>query len=143
MSSLPQHEANGDLLVVCKASADKLRLQILGILRNESFGVTELCQVFNVAQPNMTHHLKILASAGLVQTRKEGTFVFYRRALTANADPFSGLKQNSMTLLTLNPSQQLSRSGSVKFTDRGLNDHSHFLHDTHTRFQRIRTLSRP
>ncbi len=103
MSALPQHEVNRDLLVVCKASADKLRLQILGILQNESFGVTELCQVFNVAQPNMTHHLKILASAGLVQTRKEGTSVFYRRALIADADPFSGLKQKLYDTVDLEP----------------------------------------
>ena len=103
MSALPKREAKGDLLVVCKASADKLRLQILCILRNESFGVTELCQVFNVAQPNMTHHLKILASAGLVQARKEGTSVFYRRALTADADPISGLKQKLYDTVDLEP----------------------------------------
>ena len=105
MGAIAQSASLGsDLLDVCKASADKLRLHILGVLRNESFGVKELCQVFDVAQPNMTHHLKILAGAGLVQTRKEGTSVFYRRALATDMDdPFARLKQQLYDTVDLQP----------------------------------------
>jgi ubiquinone/menaquinone biosynthesis C-methylase UbiE/DNA-binding transcriptional ArsR family regulator len=64
-----------------KASADPLRLNILRILGEGSFGVLELCQLFEIKQSSMSHHLKILANAGLVTTRREGNSIFYRRAL--------------------------------------------------------------
>jgi ArsR family transcriptional regulator len=68
------------LLALCKASADGLRLSILRVLSQNSFGVLELCRVFDTKQSGMSHHLKILASAGLVTTRREGNSIFYRRA---------------------------------------------------------------
>jgi DNA-binding transcriptional ArsR family regulator len=66
---------------VCKASADALRLDILRVLRTESFGVLELCRIFEMPQPGMSHHLKILAVAGLLATRREGNSIFYHRSL--------------------------------------------------------------
>jgi ArsR family transcriptional regulator len=54
-----------------KASADPLRLNILGILGEGLFGVLELRQIFEIKQSSMSHHLKILANASLVTTRRE------------------------------------------------------------------------
>lgn len=65
---------------LCKASADPLRLQVLRVLRNDSFGVSELCYLFDTRQPALSHHLKVLANAGLVATRREGNSIFYRRS---------------------------------------------------------------
>lgn len=65
---------------LCKASADSLRLLILRVLRNDSFGVSELCSIFNIRQPALSHHLKVLASAGLVTARREANSMFYRRS---------------------------------------------------------------
>jgi ArsR family transcriptional regulator len=64
---------------LCKASADPLRLQILRVLCKDSFGVSELCSIFDIRQPALSHHLKVLAGAGLVATRREGNSIFYRR----------------------------------------------------------------
>lgn len=64
---------------LCKASADPLRLQVLRVLREDSFGVSELCSIFDIRQPALSHHLKVLANAGLVATRREGNSIFYRR----------------------------------------------------------------
>lgn len=64
---------------LCKASADPLRLQVLRVLREDSFGVSELCSIFAIRQPALSHHLKVLANAGLVATRREGNSIFYRR----------------------------------------------------------------
>lgn len=72
----------------CKASADRLRLLILRALRHDSMAVSELCHLFAIRQPAMSHHLKTLAEAGLVATRREGNTIFYRR--TSNP-PESGL----------------------------------------------------
>lgn len=63
-----------------KACGDELRLEILRVLQRDSFGVLELCQIFDIKQSGMSHHLKVLAKASLVNTRKEGNSVFYQRA---------------------------------------------------------------
>ena len=69
-----------DLASFCKASADPLRLQVLRVLREDSFGVSELCAIFDIRQPALSHHLKVLAGASLVATRREGNSIFCRRA---------------------------------------------------------------
>ena len=76
-----QHDDCDELAALCKAGGDPLRLNVLRALANDSFGVLELAQIFAIGQSGMSHHLKVLAQAGLVATRREGNAVFYRRAL--------------------------------------------------------------
>ena len=80
----------------CKATADRLRLLILRVLAKESFSVLELCQILDVAQPALSHHLKILSAACLVDTRRQGTSIFYRRAVIGSIDPIRDLRQSLM-----------------------------------------------
>ena len=68
------------LAALCKASGDQLRMEILQVLRQDSLAVQELCAIFDIRQPAMSHHLKVLASAGLVASRREGNSIYYRRA---------------------------------------------------------------
>ena len=75
-----------------KALADSLRLQILRVLKNESFGVLELCYILEIRQPALSHHLKILAKSSLVSTRREGNSIFYRRAFLAEEDSHRDIK---------------------------------------------------
>ncbi|MDF3936505.1 ArsR/SmtB family transcription factor [Pseudomonas citronellolis] len=88
---LPQirHDACDELAALCKAGGDPLRLNVLRVLANDSFGVLELAQIFAIRQSGMSHHLKVLAQAGLVATRREGNAIFYRRALP-QADSLGG-----------------------------------------------------
>jgi ArsR family transcriptional regulator len=81
-----RHDDCDDLSALCKAGGDPLRLNVLRVLANDSFGVLELAQIFAIGQSGMSHHLKVLAQADLVATRREGNAVFYRRAL-----PHTGL----------------------------------------------------
>ena len=69
-----------DLVHLSKAVGDKLRAGILQVLHQESYSVSELCRLFEVPQPALSHHLKILREAGLVARRREGNSLFYRRA---------------------------------------------------------------
>lgn len=62
-----------------KACGDSLRVQILQCLRSDAFGVLELTQIFDTKQSGMSHHLKVLSKAGLVEAQREGNSIFYRR----------------------------------------------------------------
>jgi len=88
--------AVGSIGNLCKAAGDPLRIQILKVLQQNAYGVLELCQVFDIRQSAMSHHLKILSSAGLVATRREGTTIFYRRN---PLHPDSGLQLLQKALL--------------------------------------------
>jgi ArsR family transcriptional regulator len=81
MPDQPQSELRlAALTNLCKASADSLRLLVLRVLRKDSFGVSELCSIFDIRQPALSHHLKVLANAGLVAARREANSIFYRRS---------------------------------------------------------------
>ena len=79
-----------DIVAMAKAIGDDLRANILRALARDSFGVMELCKIFTVAQPALSHHLKILKQVGLANSRREGTSVFYQRpAFPAQSLPAS------------------------------------------------------
>lgn len=80
------HNLNS-LAQLCKGTGDPLRLEVLRALKTDSFGVLELCDIFQMKQPAMSHHLKVLAKAGAVSTRREGNSIFYRRTLADQGTP--------------------------------------------------------
>ena len=67
------------------AAGDSLRLSVLQVLGQSSFGVLELCEICDMRQPAMSHHLKVLAEAGLVERRREGNAIWYSRRLASDA----------------------------------------------------------
>jgi ArsR family transcriptional regulator len=65
-----------------QAVADPVRLSILRQLGSSDDAVcacdfTECC---TVSQPTVSHHLKVLRDAGVVTTRRQGTYIYYRLA---------------------------------------------------------------
>lgn len=84
---------------LCKALGDEMRVEILRVLAANSYGVLELAEIFEVTQPRISHHLKILAGAGLVSTRREGNSIFYRRAQLPPQDPFAAFKRGSFACI--------------------------------------------
>lgn len=65
-----------------KATADPLRLLVLRVLRQQSYGVLELSRLLDIQQSRLSHHLKILTQAELLTQRREGNSIFYQRQPT-------------------------------------------------------------
>ena len=115
------------LAAYSKASADPLRLNILRILAEGSFGVLELCQLFEIKQSSMSHHLKILANAGLVTTKREGNSIFYRRPFISARDTWFDLTQVLFrTLDTIAPSVIITERLQGLYQERARNSQEFF-----------------
>ncbi|MBI3265049.1 MAG: winged helix-turn-helix transcriptional regulator [Acidobacteria bacterium] len=67
-----------------KALADRTRLRILGLLLNGEICVCHIHESLEVPQPTASRHLAYLRRAGLVETRKDGLWVYYRLATPAD-----------------------------------------------------------
>jgi ArsR family transcriptional regulator len=64
-----------------KALADPVRLRLLSIVASHVGGeacVCDLTDCFELSQPTISHHLKVLHGAGLLEREKRGTWVYYR-----------------------------------------------------------------
>lgn len=76
--SREQAEANATLL---KAVADPVRLRLLSMIRDSDGGeacVCDLTPAVGLAQPTVSHHLKVLTEAGLIEREKRGTWAWFR-----------------------------------------------------------------
>ncbi len=60
--------------------ADPTRLRLLSLIAaaGEACAACELVEPLGVSQPTVSHHLKVLREAGLVESRKQGRWVYYR-----------------------------------------------------------------
>jgi ArsR family transcriptional regulator, arsenate/arsenite/antimonite-responsive transcriptional repressor len=69
----------GQFQRVAKALADPRRFDILQrVGAQPELACQRLCDCFPVSQATISHHLKELTNAGLVECRREGQFAFYR-----------------------------------------------------------------
>ncbi|MEW9555039.1 ArsR/SmtB family transcription factor [Nonomuraea sp. NPDC050783] len=78
-------EAAGELARVFKALGDPIRVRLLSLIgahaggREEGEGVCvcELTGAFTVTAPTISHHLRVLREAGLIDGQRRGTWVYY------------------------------------------------------------------
>jgi ArsR family transcriptional regulator len=73
------------------ALADPTRLRVLALLRAMELSVGEIAQVLGQSQPRVSRHVKILAEAGLIERRKEGSWVFLGPGEGELVEPVFGL----------------------------------------------------
>jgi ArsR family transcriptional regulator len=64
---------------VAKALADPVRVQLVDVLRKHAgrVCVCELVPLFELSQPTISHHLKVLRAAGLVESERRGLWAYY------------------------------------------------------------------
>src|SRR5919206_4970229 len=67
------------LAAVAKALGDPVRLQLVDVLRRHAgkVCVCELVPLFDLSQPTLSHHLKILRQAGIVDCERRGLWAYY------------------------------------------------------------------
>jgi ArsR family transcriptional regulator, arsenate/arsenite/antimonite-responsive transcriptional repressor len=74
-------DAAESLATIFKALADPTRVAIVHRLSTaESVCVCDLNAAFDLSQPTISHHLRILREAGLVEAERRGTWAYYRLA---------------------------------------------------------------
>lgn len=60
-----------------KAMSHPKRLEIIHLLRDQTLSVTQMLEMLDLPQANLSQHLMILRKAGVVTTKKEGKQIFY------------------------------------------------------------------
>lgn len=88
----PEHAT--DMARMFKALGDPIRLRLLSRITSAPDGEICVCDLtgddFNVTGPTISHHLKTLREAGLIEGERRGTWVYYR-PVKANLSQLAGL----------------------------------------------------
>ena len=82
-------DAAARMAPLLKALADPVRLRLLSLVGSHADGeacVCDLNDAFDLSQPTISHHLKVLHEVGLLDRSKRGVWVFYRVRSEALAD---------------------------------------------------------
>ncbi|MDP9116551.1 MAG: metalloregulator ArsR/SmtB family transcription factor [Actinomycetota bacterium] len=90
LSREPLSAAEADQIVpLLKALADPVRLRLMSLVASHEDGEACICDLnpaFDLSQPTVSHHLKVLHEAGLLDREKRGVWVYYRARTEALAN---------------------------------------------------------
>lgn len=98
-------EAAAELAGVFKALSDPVRLRLLSLVASHAGQEACVCDIsdgFEVSQPTISHHLKVLREAGLLASERRGSWVYYR------IEP-AALRQLSQLLDITDPAAAVAR----------------------------------
>src|SRR5690349_9059693 len=90
LTQVPLSSAQADRIApLLKALAEPVRLRLLSLVASHQDGeacVCDLNDAFDLSQPTISHHLKVLHDSGLLDRSKRGVWVYYRVNTQALAD---------------------------------------------------------
>jgi ArsR family transcriptional regulator, arsenate/arsenite/antimonite-responsive transcriptional repressor len=82
LTAQPLSQAQADQIApLLKALADPVRLRLMSLVASHAGGeacVCDLNDAFDLSQPTISHHLKVLHDAGMLDREKRGVWVYYR-----------------------------------------------------------------
>lgn len=67
-----------DVALICKSLSDANRLQIVQLLTGGEMCACRLLEHFQITQPTLSHHMRVLSECGLIESRREGKNIWYR-----------------------------------------------------------------
>ena len=79
-----------EIALICKALGDENRVQIIKMLTGGELCACKILDAFDITQPTLSHHMKILTDCNLVNSRKEGKWTYY----SINCKKFSEFKSS-------------------------------------------------
>ena len=85
-----------DPLEIFRALADDVRLRLLNAVLAAELSVAELVEVMGLPQSTVSRHLRPLRESGLLETRREGTSVYYRRGAALSDREFASLLERRL-----------------------------------------------
>ena len=77
---------------IFKAFCDENRLRILEMLQTGEKCACRLLEELHISQPTLSHHMKILAEAEIVESRKDGKWTYYKISQQGSQKALSVLK---------------------------------------------------
>lgn len=80
---------NFNVALICKALSDSNRLEIVQMLSEGEKCGCKLLERFEITQPTLSHHMKILIESGIVNDRKDGKWHYY----SMNAETINAFKE--------------------------------------------------
>ena len=108
-----------ELLAATKALSDPNRVRALMALQASELCVCQIIELLSLAPSTVSKHMAVLGQARLVETRKEGRWVYYR--LPENPDPLLGRAIEWVRAATADDEQILADAkaiGAIKRTDK-------------------------
>lgn len=66
---------------ICKAFANPARLKILDLISKGECGTEELQDALRISRANLSQHMSVLKSAGIIAVRREGNQIYYSLAI--------------------------------------------------------------
>lgn len=100
---------------MCQVFTSPKRLEILNLLRDKELSVGELTKLARIRQANLSQHLSVLRERGIVNTRREGTTIYYSLANPKMSKAFDIIRE--MLLEKLAQTEQLSQD--IRKSKRG------------------------
>jgi ArsR family transcriptional regulator len=97
-------DAATELSIKLKALSDPVRLRLLSVVASHAGGEACVCDLsagIDLSQPTISHHLKILRTAGLLNSERRGSWVYYR--VVSDALQQLSLLLETHTVLTSSP----------------------------------------
>ena len=78
---------------MCKVFSNPTRLEILDLLRDREMSVTELIEKTRLSQANISQHLSIMRSKGIVTPRRKGKYLYYGLASRKITEAFDIIRE--------------------------------------------------
>ncbi len=102
-----------EIALICKALGDENRVQIIKMLSGGELCACKILDAFNITQPTLSHHMKILTDCNLVDSRKEGKWTYY----SINCEKFSDFK-NAVSQFVCKKTAKKNSSGKCCCQDK-------------------------
>ena len=108
-AAIMQRQSNASLGHLFRALADPTRLRLLNLIANREICVCYFVEILRISQPKVSRHLAYLRRAGIVASRREGKWMYYRLVTPAD-EAAAGVLQETLKHVKKKPQMRLDVS---------------------------------